>query len=235
MATTAVAEPIVAAPHRAPMRAQEQPDPRRWIALAVMMLGAFMVLVDTTVVNVAIPSIHSNLNASFADTQWVVAGYQLAYAVLLVTGGRLGDIFGRRRLFSIGVVGFTATSILSGVAQSPLMLVGARLAQGLTAALLFPQGLSMVTAVFPARERGKAFGIFGAAAGIAIVVGPLLGGLIIGDNTTGDAWRYIFLINIPVGVVALLGARRFVPESRATGTRGLDLSGVGLLSLALTA
>ena len=211
------------------------PDPRRWLALAVMTLGAFMVLVDTTVVNVAIPSIRNNLNASFADTQWVVAGYQLAYAVLLVTGGRLGDIFGRRRLFTIGVVGFTVTSVLSGLAQSPLMLVASRLAQGLAAALLFPQGLSMVTAVFPARERAKAFGVFGAAAGIAIVLGPLLGGLIIGNNTGGDAWRYIFLINVPVGAIALAGARRFVPESRAKGVRGLDLAGVGLLSVALTA
>src|SRR5579864_6480637 len=207
--------------------AHPAPDPRRWLALAVMTVGAFMVLVDTTVVNVAIPSIRNNLNASYADTQWVVAGYQLAYAVLLVTGGRLGDIFGRRRLFSIGVVGFTATSVLSGLAQSPLMLVASRLAQGLTAALLFPQGLSMVTAVFPARERAKAFGVFGAAAGIAIVLGPLLGGLIIGNNTGGNAWRYIFLINIPVGVIALVGARRFVPESRAKGVRGLDLVGVG--------
>jgi EmrB/QacA subfamily drug resistance transporter len=211
------------------------PDPRRWLALAVMTLGAFMVLVDTTVVNVAIPSIRNNLRASYADTQWVVAGYQLAYAVLLVSGGRLGDIFGRRRLFTIGVVGFTVTSVLSGLAQSPLMLVASRLAQGLTAALLFPQGLSMVTAVFPARERAKAFGVFGAAAGIAIVLGPLLGGLIIGNNTGGDAWRYIFLINVPVGVIALTGARRFVAESRANGARGLDLAGVGLLSVALTA
>ena len=193
------------------------PGPRRWLALAVMTLGAFMVLVDTTVVNVAIPSIRNNLDASFADTQWVVAGYQLAYAVLLVTGGRLGDIFGRRRLFTIGVVGFTVTSVLSGLAQSPLMLVASRLAQGLAAALLFPQGLSMVTAVFPARERAKAFGVFGAAAGIAIVLGPLLGELIIGNNTGGDAWRYIFLINVPVGAIALAGARRFVPEFASEG------------------
>ncbi|MBV8193936.1 MAG: MFS transporter [Candidatus Dormibacteraeota bacterium] len=236
MATTAaVAESPVVTIGSATQQRGETADPRRWIALAVMTLGAFMVLIDTTVVNVAIPSIRNNLAASYADTQWVVAGYQLAYAVLLVTGGRLGDIFGRRRLFLIGAIGFTITSVLSGLAQSPGMLVGSRIAQGLAAALLFPQGLSMITAVFPARERAKAFGIFGAAAGIAVVLGPLLGGLIIGDNTTGDAWRYIFLINVPVGLIALAGALRFVRETRSAGVRGIDLSGTALLSIALTA
>ena len=236
MNTATAAVPMVAASDDGDLRQRDQvADPRRWIALAVMTLGAFMVLVDTTVVNVAIPSIRNNLQASYADTQWVVAGYQLAYAVLLVTGGRLGDLFGRRRLFLLGVVGFTVTSVLSGLAQSPAMLIGSRLAQGLTAALLFPQGLSMITAIFPARERAKAFGVFGAAAGLAVVLGPLLGGLIIGDNTTGDAWRFIFLINIPVGAVALLAALRFVPESRTAGLRGLDLRGVGLMSVGLLA
>jgi len=235
MATTAVAEPIVAAPPRAPMRAQEQPDPRRWIALAVMTLGAFMVLVDTTIVNVAIPSIRNNLNATYADTQWVVAGYQLAYAILLVTGGRLGDIFGRRRLFMIGVVGFTVTSVLSGLAQTPTMLIASRLGQGLTAAMLFPQGLSMITAVFPAAERAKAFGVFAASAGIAIVFGPLAGGLIVGNAVGGGAWRFIFLVNVPIGLLALAAAARFVPETRATGARGLDLRGVALISAGLFA
>ncbi|MBV9100504.1 MAG: MFS transporter [Candidatus Dormibacteraeota bacterium] len=235
--TTAVAVSDTAAhttARQAP-RTVETFDPRRWLALAVMTLGAFMVLVDTTVVNVAIPSIRNSLHTSFADTQWVVAGYQLAYAVLLVTGGRLGDIFGRRRLFLISVVAFTVTSVLSGLAQSATMLVASRVAQGLAAALLFPQGLSMVTAAFPARERAKAFGIFGAAAGLAVVLGPLVGGLIIGDSTSGDAWRFIFLINIPVGIVALLGALRFVPETRAHGARGIDVRGVALLSTALAA
>lgn len=233
MTTTTAAARRGATPDLVPHRPGETADPRRWIALAVMTLGAFMVLVDTTVVNVAIPSIRNNLHASYTDTQWVVAGYQLAYAVLLVTGGRLGDIYGRRRLFLIGVVGFTATSVLSGVAQGPAMLIGSRLAQDLAAALLFPQGLSMVTAIFPARERAKAFGVFGAAAGLAVVLGPLLGGLIIGDNTGGDAWRFIFLINVPVGAAALLAALRFVPETRSAVSRGLDLAGVALLSLGL--
>jgi EmrB/QacA subfamily drug resistance transporter len=209
--------------------------PRRWLALAIMTLGAFMVLVDTTIVNVAIPSIRNGLGATYADTQWVVAGYQLAYAILLITGGRLGDIYGRRRLFMIGVVGFTATSVLSGLAQSPEMLIGSRVAQGLAAALLFPQGLSVVTAIFPPRDRGKAFGVFGAAAGIAIVLGPLLGGLIIGDHVGGDAWRFIFLVNLPIGLLALVAAARVVPETRAPGAHGIDVRGVALVSIALFA
>lgn len=236
MATT----PVLTTPtrHTAPAvapRATDHPDPRRWIALAVMTIGAFMVLVDTTIVNVAIPSIRNSLNATYADTQWVVAGYQLAYATLLVTGGRLGDIFGRRRLFMIGVVGFTVTSALSGLAQSPAMLIASRIAQGLTAALLFPQGLSMITAVFPKAERAKAFGIFAASAGIAVVFGPLVGGLIVGNAVSGDAWRFIFLVNVPIGLLALVAAMRFVPETHAIGARGLDLRGVALISAGLFA
>jgi EmrB/QacA subfamily drug resistance transporter len=207
--------------------------PGRWIALAVMTLGAFMVLVDTTIVNVAIPSIRSSLAATYADTQWVVAGYQLAYAIMLVTGGRLGDILGRRRLFMIGVVGFTATSVLGGAAQSPGMLIGSRIAQGLTGALMFPQGLSMIQAIFPEQERARAFGVFGAAAGLAIVLGPLLGGLIVGDQVGGESWRFVFLVNAPIGVVALLAAARFVPETRAPGAHGVDLGGVALVSVGL--
>src|SRR5579864_1786322 len=235
MTTTAAPVATFPSASRLAPPATDQPDPRRWLALAVMTLGAFMVLVDTTIVNVAIPSIRTNLNATYADTQWVVAGYQLAYAILLVTGGRLGDLFGRRRLFVIGVVGFTATSALSGLAQSPAMLIASRIAQGLTAAMLFPQGLSMITAVFPVAERAKAFGIFAASAGIAVVFGPLAGGLIVGNAVGGDAWRFIFLVNVPIGLLALVAAARFVPESRSNGPRGLDLPGVALISAGLFA
>jgi predicted MFS family arabinose efflux permease len=135
----------------------------------------------------------------------------------------------------IGVVGFTATSVLSGLAQSPTMLIASRLAQGLTAALLFPQGLSMITAVFPSAERAKAFGIFAASAGIAIVFGPLAGGLIVGNALGGDAWRFIFLVNVPIGLLSLAASARFVPESRATGAHGLDLRGVAMISVGLFA
>src|SRR5207302_6002975 len=142
---------------------------------------------------------------------------------------------GRRRLVVIGVLGFTVTSVLSGLAQTPTMLIASRLGQGLTAAMLFPQGLSMITAVFPAAERAKAFGVFAASAGIAIVFGPLAGGLIVGNAVGGGAWRFIFLVNVPIGLLALAAAARFVPETRATGARGLDLRGVALISAGLFA
>jgi len=220
--------------HHAPAEADtEAGHPRRWAALAVLTLGAFMVLIDTTIVNVAIPSIRTGLGAGYADAQWVVAGYQLAYAILLVTGGRLGDLLGRRRLFGAGVALFTLTSVLSGLAQSPGMLIGSRIAQGLAAALLFPQGLSTIRAIFPDAERARAFGAFGAAAGLAIVLGPLVGGLLVGDGAGGDRWRLIFLVNVPIGALTMLAAARLVPDTRAPGRGRLDLGAVALISAGL--
>ena len=141
------------------------PDRRRWIALAVVLTASFMDLVDATIVNIAIPSIQEDTGASFGAIQWITAGYALAFAIGLITGGRLGDIYGRRRVFLLGMGGFTVASLLCGVAADPAMLVGSRVLQGAMAALMVPQVLSIIHVTFPAEERGKVFGMFGAVAG----------------------------------------------------------------------
>ena len=185
--------------------AAQEPDPRRWIALAVVLTAGFMQLVDISIVNVAIPSIQRDLDATYAQIQWVLAGYQLAFAVMLITGGRLGDIYGRKRLFMIGMAGFTLASALCGLARSPAMLVGSRVAPGpVRAAIMFPQVLSVIQVTFPPRERATAFGMFGATIGLATIAGPLVGGLLIEANLLGLEWRPIFLVNVPIGVAALL-------------------------------
>ena len=209
------------------------PDPRRWKALLCVLTAAFMVLLDISIVNVAIPSIQQNLHASFGDVQFVIAGYALAYAVLLITGGRLGDIYGRKRLFMLGMGGFVVASLLCGLAQNPTMLVASRVLQGLMAALMYPQVLSVIQVLFPPRERGKAFGIFGAIIGLATISGPLAGGLIIRDDITGSAWRWIFLVNLPIGIASLVAAARVLPESRAPQATHLDLTGVAIVTVGL--
>jgi EmrB/QacA subfamily drug resistance transporter len=208
-------------------------DPRRWMALVCVLTAAFMVLLDISIVNVAIPSIQSNLHASFGEVQLVLAGYALAYAVLLITGGRLGDIFGRKRMFMLGMAGFVVASALCGLAQNPTMLVSSRVLQGLMAALMYPQVLSVIQVLFPPQERGKAFGIFGAIIGLATVTGPLAGGLIIRDDITGSSWRWIFLVNLPIGIASLVAAARVLPESRSPQATHLDLTGVAIVTTGL--
>ncbi|MFI6286084.1 MFS transporter [Streptomyces sp. NPDC051018] len=208
-------------------------DRRRWIALAVVMTAAFMDLVDVTIVNIAIPSIERTLDASFGSIQWITAGYALAFAAGLITGGRLGDIYGRKRLFLIGITGFTVASALCGFAANPEMLVASRLLQGATAALMVPQVLSIVHATFPAHERGKVFGLFGAVVGLGAVSGPLIGALLTQWNLFGLEWRPIFLINLPVGIAGLILGRKFISESRAPQALKLDLVGVVLVTTAL--
>ncbi|MGW3957113.1 MFS transporter [Streptomyces sp. NPDC004752] len=197
------------------------------------MTAAFMDLVDVTIVNIAIPSIQRDAGASFSQIQWITAGYALAFAAGLITGGRLGDIHGRKRLFLVGIGGFTLASALCGFAVNPEMLVASRILQGAMAALMVPQVLSIVHATFPARERGKVFGLFGAIVGLGAVSGPLLGALLTEWNLFGLEWRPIFLINLPVGVVAFLLGRRFITESRAPRALKLDLVGVALVTLGL--
>jgi EmrB/QacA subfamily drug resistance transporter len=197
------------------------------------MTAAFMDLVDVTIVNIAIPSIQRDAGASFGQIQWITAGYALAFAAGLITGGRLGDIHGRKRMFLLGIGGFTLASALCGLAANPEMLVASRILQGATAAMMVPQVLSIVHATFPPHERGRVFGLFGAIVGLGAVSGPLLGALLTEGNLFGLEWRPIFLINLPVGVAALLLGGRFITESKAPQALKLDLVGVGLVTLGL--
>ncbi|MFI9212586.1 MFS transporter [Streptomyces sp. NPDC053253] len=208
-------------------------DKRRWIALAIVMTAAFMDLVDATIVNIAIPSIERDLDASFGAIQWITAGYALAFAAGLITGGRLGDIYGRKRLFLLGTAGFTLASALCGFAANPEMLVASRLLQGAAAAMMVPQVLSIIHVTFPAHERGKVFGMFGAIIGLGAVSGPLLGALLTQWNIAGLEWRPIFLINLPVGIAGLILGRKFISESKAPKALRLDIVGMLLATAAL--
>ncbi|MBT2545434.1 MFS transporter [Streptomyces sp. ISL-44] len=208
-------------------------DRRRWLALAIVMTAAFMDLVDVTIVNIAIPSMRQNFGASTSAVQWITAGYALAFAAGLITGGRLGDIFGRKRLFLIGIAGFTAASLLCGIAANPSMLVASRILQGGMAAMMVPQVLAIIHATFPPHERGKAFGMFGAVVGLGAVSGPMLGALLTEWNLFGLEWRPIFLINLPVGIAGVLMGRKFITESKAPQALRLDLVGVVLATLGL--
>jgi EmrB/QacA subfamily drug resistance transporter len=210
-----------------------RPDPRRWLTLVILLLAAFMNLLDVSIVNIAVPSIQRNLGASYADVQWALAGYTLAYALVLITAGRLGDAFGRKRLFLIGVAGFTLMSALCGAARSPGQLIAFRVVQGAMGGIMIPQILAVMQVMFPPAERIKALAGFGVTAGLGTVSGPLLGGLLIQGNVLGLDWRPIFLINVPVGIVALAASAVLVRESRAPSPPRLDPVGVALISVAL--
>jgi EmrB/QacA subfamily drug resistance transporter len=202
--------------------------PRRWAILALILAVEVMDLIDGTIVNVATPTIRAQLGASLSALQWIAGGYALTFAIGLVTGGRLGDIFGRRRLFLLGVAGFTLSSALCGTAQTPEMLIATRLIQGAFAAIMIPQGFGILKQVFPDDEIGKAFGLFGPVIGLSAVLGPIAGGLLV----DGPGWRWIFLVNVPLGLLALAGSARLLPESRADDRPTLDLGGAALVSLA---
>ncbi len=208
------------------------PDPGRWKSLAVILAAAFLVGLDFFVVNVSIPSIQSNLHATFAEVQMVIASYGLTYAVLLISGGRLGDIYGRKRVFIWATGAFTAASMLCGLAPTPAFLILARALQGVAGAMLFPQVLSILQVTFPPSERAKAFGLFGTVIGTSSFSGNVLGGLLVNANLLGLSWRPIFLINLPIGVATALAAK-FVAESRSPKARRLDLGGVAIMTLAL--
>jgi EmrB/QacA subfamily drug resistance transporter len=210
------------------------PDPERWRSLAVVLAGAFLAGLDFFIVNVSIPSIRATLHATFAEVQLIIASYGLTYAVFLISGGRLGDIYGRRRMFMWGVTAFTIASLLCGLAPSPIFLIGARALQGTSGALLFPQVLSIVQVTFPQRERAKAFGLFGTVIGMSSFAGNALGGLLVSADIFGLSWRPIFLINLPIGLLTVLAAARFVKETRSPKARRLDLGGVAIMTLALT-
>ncbi|QEV21993.1 MFS transporter [Streptomyces alboniger] len=206
-------------------------DRSRWIALAVVMTATLMDLVDVTIVNVAIPSIQKDLGATYAAIQWITEGYVLAFAAGLITSGRLGDLYGRKRLFLLGMSGFTLASALCGAAAGPEMLITARVLQGAMAALMVPQVLAIVHVTFPAHERGKVFGMYGAVIGLGAIAGPVLGGVLTQWNLLGLEWRAIFLINLPVGIAGLLLGRRYLTESTAPHATRLDLTGMLLADL----
>ncbi|MFJ1762751.1 MFS transporter [Amycolatopsis sp. NPDC088138] len=200
--------------------------------LVTVLLGAALPIIDFFIVNVALPTIDADLHASTATLEMVVAAYGIAYAVLLVVGGRLGDSFGRRRLFFAGLWLFTLTSLACGIAPTATTLVIARAAQGAASALLLPQVLSIIQATTSGEERSRALGLFGATGGLSTVVGQLAGGALVAANLFGTGWRPIFLVNVPIGVVVLLMARR-LPESRAHNPLGVDRLGTALLAATL--
>jgi EmrB/QacA subfamily drug resistance transporter len=201
--------------------------------LPVILSATFMALFDFFVVNVAAPSLEHDLHAGQAALELIVGGYAFTYASGMVTGGRLGDLFGYRRLFLAGMVAFTLASLLCGLAQSPAQLVAARLLQGLTGAAMVPQVLALITATFPAEERPRAMSWFGVTAGIGSIAGQVLGGLLLDVDLFGLGWRVIFLINVPVGVVALVFALRLLPRHRSQRRPRLDPLGAAGISGAL--
>ncbi len=202
---------------------------RKWWTLIAVCMGTFMLLLDITVVNVALPDIQMSLHSSFADLQWVIDAYALSLAAFLLTAGVLGDMYGRRRVYAIGVVVFSLSSLACGLSTTPLMLNLARGVQGVGGAIMFATSLALIAQAFTGRERGTAFGVYGAVLGGAVAVGPLVGGAI----TSGIGWRWIFFINLPLGVVAVVICLAKVVDSRDPTPRRIDWFGFITFSLAL--
>jgi EmrB/QacA subfamily drug resistance transporter len=196
---------------------------RKWWTLVAVAFGLFMIMLDNTVVNVALPSIERDLHVSISSLEWIVTAYALTFAALLITGGKLGDLFGRRRIFVIGIAIFTLSSLACGFAPTAGFLIGARAVQGVGAALMNPASLSIITATFPPRERGQAIGIWAGVSAMALAIGPLVGGLIV-DNIN---WNWIFFINVPVGIVGIIVSQLVIKESRDTShEQSIDLPGL---------
>ncbi|GAA2151807.1 EmrB/QacA subfamily drug resistance transporter [Humibacillus xanthopallidus] len=212
----------------------EAPDPRRWRALTVCLVAGFMTLLDVSIVNVALPSIQQGVGASPSDLQWIVSGYALAFGLTLVGAGRVGDVVGRRPVFIAGVVLFGVASLACGLASSSAVLVAARLVQGAAGGILNPQVSGLIQQMFSGRERGRAFGMLGATIGISTAVGPIVGGLIISALGAEAGWRWIFFVNLPIAVVAVVLARRWLPAPRRASSARLDLDPVGVVLLGAT-
>jgi len=215
--------------------ANAPPDPRRWVSLFVLLIANFMNLIDVTIVNVALPSMRTELGATDTQIEWVVAAYILAFALGLLPFGRLGDILGRTTLFLWGVAGFTIASALCGLAPNIEVLIVARIIQGLAGAMMTPQVLAIATVTFPPKERGQAFSLFGLSAGLASVCGPILGGVLISANIYGLSWQPIFLVNIPIGIAAVVAGWFLIP--RLPGNRSLsnDYIGIALFGIGIMA
>jgi MFS family permease len=212
--------------------ARPQGRTRPWLAFAVVLAAAFMDLVDGTIVSIALPQIQADLRADYATAQWILVGYSVTFALALIPGGRLGDIYGRRRVFLLGVAAFTVASIACGAATTAPVLVVARLLQGVAAGLMVPQVMSVVVILFQHAERAKALALYGVTLSLANVSGPLLGAVFTEYSVLDLGWRAIFYVNVPIGVLALLGALRWMPESRSQTALRVDVAGIVLVSLA---
>ena len=204
---------------------------RKWLTLGAVSFGLFMIMLDNTVVNVALPSIQRDLDTDLSELQWIVTGYALTFAALMLVGGKVADAYGRRLIFVIGIVVFTLASLLCGLASSGEMLIAARVLQGAGAALMNPATLSIIAATFPPRERGTAIGIWAGVSALALAIGPLVGGLI----TEHLDWSWIFFVNIPVGILAIAASYLFIDESRDETHERLDLPGLATSSVGLFA
>lgn len=212
----------------------EVPEPRRWLMFAILLVGAFLPPLDFFIVNVALPSIQEDLGTGSSAEQLVISSYATLYAVTLITGGRLGDLYGRGRMFFLGLLGFAAASLMCGVAVSPWMLILGRALQGVTAAVMAPQALASVQAIFPVSERPLALSIYGAVFGLASVIGQALGGFLIEVDVLGMGWRAIFLVNLPIALLVIAFGIRVIKETRAQHASKLDLVGTALSMLTLT-
>jgi EmrB/QacA subfamily drug resistance transporter len=204
---------------------------RKWWTLAAVSFGLFMIMLDNTVVNVALPAIQEDLGTGLSELQWIVTGYALTFAALMLIGGKLADAYGRRLIFVIGILIFTAASLWCGLADSGNMLIAARVVQGAGAALMNPATLSIIAATFPPKERGMAIGIWAGTAALALAIGPLVGGLL----TEHLSWHWIFFVNVPVGMVAIAASFLLITESRDDTHESLDLPGLGTSALGLFA
>jgi len=204
------------------------PDPRRWTKFAVLLVGSFLPPLDFFIVNVALPSIQQDLGTSSSAEQMVISSYAALYAVTLITGGRLGDLFGRSRVFFLGLMGFTAASLLCGLAWSPWALIAGRALQGVTAAVLAPQALASVQAMFPESEKPLALSLYGAVFGLASVIGQALGGVLIALDLFGMGWRTVFLVNLPIAILVILFGSPLLKRTQEQGSGKLDLGGVAL-------
>jgi len=191
----------------------------RWVTLMIICIGFLIILIDTTVVNVSIPTIIKELHATLSDIEWIISGYALSFAALLITFGRLGDVYGRRTMFLLGLFVFALASFFSGEAQTAQVLIFARLFQGIGGAMISPATLSILSSSFKGKDRAVAFGIWGAVAGIAVAIGPILGGYF----TTYWSWRWIFRINIPICLIGIIAAFFFIENTKETIKQKLNL------------
>ena len=207
----------------------------RWATLAVLLTGTCLIVLDFFIVNVALPSLQRDLHAGTTGLEWVVAGYGLTFAVFLLAAGRLGDRIGRRRMFALGVAGFTAASAACGLAPTTAVLISARLAQGVAAAMISPSVLALIGVRYDGHERVRAVGIYATVMGVAAAGAQLVGGLLLQADIGGLGWRLVFLVNVPIGLAALAAVRRCVPESRAQTTDPIDITSLLLATFALTA